>query len=87
MILSLNKAPTNPSDNVIAFFSGQADSDSDEKSYLLTRLYQKWLNREHITIRKRNYTSIGKTGEVYESPWAEDIYINGTDRKQFHPDV
>ena len=87
MFLSLNKAPTNPSDNTIAFFSGQADSDSDEKSYLLTRLYQKWLNREHISIKRKDYASINDLADIYVNPWGEDVYINGTDGNQFHPDV
>jgi hypothetical protein len=25
--------------------------------------------------------------DVYVNPWAEDIFINGTDGNQFHPDI
>lgn len=58
--LSIDQGATNPADNKIAMYSGQVDG-GDEKSYLLTRTYAKWLDNTVITMRTLDYTSINKT--------------------------
>jgi len=42
--LSLSNPPTHPTDNIIAFFTGEED-------YTMTREYGQWLGQENIMIK------------------------------------
>lgn len=82
--LSIIFSPTNPLNNSMAFFQGDGDEDY---SYLLTRTYSKWMGQQQVYIKKKDYTSLNQTNDVFFNPWNEPVEVNGTDGNQFHPDV
>lgn len=38
-----------------------------------------------MSIKRKAYTSIYETADVYQEPWTERVEIDGTDGMQFHP--
>lgn len=78
--LALSRLPTNPANNLIAFFTGEEDQK-------LTRSYGKWLNQDSIMIKGSRYISIYTLEGYFFSPWNQTELINGTDGLQFEPNV
>jgi len=76
--LALNNPPTHPTDNTVAFFTGQDD-------YTMTRTYGKWLDQEYIKMKGKQYTSITQIEDYIYSPWKEPVLLDGTDGMQFSP--
>lgn len=60
--LSINQSPTGPANNSIGFFSGTDD-------YRYTRRFSRWLDRDYITIKRKDYLSISTVNDTYENPW------------------
>lgn len=52
-VLAMNKPPTHPDNNTIAFFTG-------EDQYEMTRTYGKWLGSEYIQMAGKEYVSISE---------------------------
>ena len=77
--LAMNIPPTHPSDNTVAFFTGEED-------YTMTRTYGTWLDSPFINMKGKQYTSINKIEDYLFSPWSEDVLLDGTDGMQFAPD-
>ena len=46
----------------MGFFSGTDD-------YLYTRRFSRWLDRDYITIKRKDYVSISVVNETYDNPW------------------
>jgi hypothetical protein len=38
-------------------------------------------------MKRKDYVNINELADVYQNPWAEEVFINGTDGNQFHPGV
>ena len=77
-ILALNNPPTHPTNNTVAFFTGEED-------YTMTRTYGQWLGQEYIMMKGKQYTSINQIEEFIYSPWEEKVLLDGTDGMQFTP--
>lgn len=78
--LAMSNPPTHPTDNRVAFFTGEED-------YEMTRVYGNWLEQNYIMIKAKQYTSINKIEEYLYSPWEEPVLLDGTDGMQFSPDL
>jgi len=77
--LSLDKPPTHPDDNTVAFYTG-------EDNYELTRTYAQWLGQDQIMIKAQDYKSLTEVEDILYAPWpGDDNYFDGTDGMQFHP--
>ena len=74
--LSMLHPPTHPSDNEIAFFTGEDD-------YKMTRVYGEWLGQEFIMIKGKEYKSLTDIQDFIFSPWPEKVLLDGTDGMQF----
>ena len=75
-VLSMLDPPTHPTDNQVAFFTGEDD-------YKMTRVYGEWLGQEFIMIKGKEYKSLNDIQEFIFSPWPEKVLLDGTDGMQF----
>ena len=79
-VLALNNPPTHPTNNTVAFFTGEDD-------YRMTRVYGQWLGQEYILMKGKEYKSLTNITEFTYSPWEEKVLLDGTDGMQFSPDL
>mmetsp|Transcript_19682 Transcript_19682/g.14417 ORF Transcript_19682/g.14417 Transcript_19682/m.14417 type:complete len:112 (-) Transcript_19682:201-536(-) len=71
--MAVNLSPLTPgSDNAVGYFSGEDD-------YMKTRQQAIWLNRNYVSVKKFDYASINQLEEIRYEPWAERVYLDGTD--------
>lgn len=39
----------------------------------------RWLDRDRVTVKRKDYESIENVVDVYEDPWSEPLLLDGTD--------
>lgn len=71
--MAINLSPTTPLNNPIALFSGTDDS-------MYIRSFAKWLDRDYISIKRKDYDSMTMMMDIYDEPWkSQRVYLEGTD--------
>ena len=78
--LTINSSPATPSDNLVTYFTGTDD-------YTQTRRLAKWVDKDFISMRSKDYLSLYTLDTAYPEPWAERVWLDGTDGMQFHPNI
>lgn len=78
--MAINLAPTSPLNNPVTFFTGTDD-------YMYIRRFAKWLDIDYIAVRRQDYETINEMKDVFDEPWEQKIYLDGTDGNQFHTDI
>ena len=80
LLMGINMSPSYPKNNKIMMFTG-----TDDHSF--TRRMAKWLEREYITMKRKDYKSLTALGDWYLEPWDKRVFLDGSDGVLFAPNV
>lgn len=69
-----------PTGNVVSFLTGETEEES-------TRQYGLWNNQEWINVQGAEYVTTLTTQPAALNPWSSKHYLQGTDGRQFAPDL
>ena len=79
-ILGINRSPAYPANNKIMMFTGTDDSQ-------FTRRMARWLERDFISMKRRDYKTPSTLGDSYLEPWGSRVFLDGSDGILFATNV